>query len=69
MIKNLDDTVFSNDDIVFFNEDSCNVTFSSDYMGILHADLNKINLDDANLLKMILKLLLMSDLQIHVTDL
>ena len=69
MIKNLDDTVFSNDDIVFFNEDSCNVTFSSDNMGILHADLNKINLDDANLLKMILKLLLMSDLQIHVTDL
>ena len=69
MIKNLDDTVFSNDDIVFFNEDSCNVTFSSDNMGILHTDLNKINLDDANLLKMILKLLLMSDLQIHVTDL
>ena len=61
--------MFSNDDIVFFNEDSCNVTFSSDNMGILHADLNKINLDDANLLKMILKLLLMSDLQIHVTDL
>ena len=69
MIQNLDDTVFSNGDIVFFNEDSCNVIFSSDNMGILNADLNKINLDDANLLKMILKLLLMSDLQIHVTDL
>ena len=40
MIKNPDDAIFSNDDIVFANEDSCNVTFFSDELGILSIDLN-----------------------------
>ena len=48
MVKKLDDAVFSNDDIVFFNKDSGNVTFSSDEMRILSVDLNNINLDEAN---------------------
>ena len=48
MIKKLDETVFSNDEIVFVNEDSGNVTFSSDGMGILGVDLNNVNPDDVN---------------------
>ena len=31
-----------------FNEDSGNVTFSRDAMGILNVDLNNINIDDVN---------------------
>ena len=31
-----------------FNEDSGNVTFSSDEIGIFRIDLNNINLDDVN---------------------
>ena len=41
MIKKLDDAVFSNDNIVFINEDSGNVTFSCDEMDILSVNLNK----------------------------
>ena len=48
MIKKLDDAVFSNDDIVFVNEYSGNVTFSSDKIGILSVDLTDINLDNVN---------------------
>ena len=48
MVKNLDDAGFSNDDIVFFNKDSGNATFSSDEMHILSVGLNNINLDDTN---------------------
>ena len=33
---------------MFFNEDSSNVTFSRDEMGILRVDLDKINLGDVN---------------------
>ena len=47
MIKNLDDAIFS-DDILFFDEDSGNVTISSDEMGITSVDLNTANLDDVN---------------------
>ena len=32
----------------FFDEDSGNVTFSSDELGVLTIDLNNINLDDIN---------------------
>ena len=68
MIKKLD-AIFSNDDIVFISEDSGNVTFSSNEMSILSTDLNDINLDDVNFDEDILKLLLMSDLWLGVTDL
>ena len=48
MIKRLHNVLFSNNDILFFDEGSGNVTFSSDEMGILSVDLNNINLDDVN---------------------
>ena len=47
-IKKIDDDLLSNDDIIFVNEDSINVTFVSDEMGILSVDLNDINLDNVN---------------------
>ena len=34
MIKNADIALFTNDDILFFDEDSGNVTFSSDYVDL-----------------------------------
>ena len=39
--------LFTDEDIIFFDEDSGNVTFSSDEVGILSVDLNNISLDDA----------------------
>ena len=48
MIKNLNDDLLSNDDIIFGNEDSNSVTLLSDEMGCLSVDLNNINLDDVN---------------------
>ena len=42
MIKTFDDTVFFNYDIFFFNEDSDNIIFSNNRMGILSVDLNNI---------------------------
>ena len=50
IIKNLHNTLFTYNDIVFsfFFEDSGNITFSSDKIGILKADLDNINLDDFN---------------------
>ena len=61
MIKKRYNALFSDDDILFFDGDSGNVTFSNDEMSILSVDLNIINLDEANFLKMILKLSFMSD--------
>ena len=48
IIKKLDDDFFSNDDIIFFNEDCIYDTFFSYEMGILSVDLNSINFDDVN---------------------
>ena len=48
MIKKLYNALFSDIDILFFDEDSANVTFSSEEMGIFSSDLNNINFDDAN---------------------
>ena len=48
MIKKLHDIIFANYDILSFDEDSGNVTFSIDEMSILSVDLDKINLDDVN---------------------
>ena len=48
MIKKLHSTLFSDDDILFFDEESVNVTFFSDDIGILSVDLNSVNLDNAN---------------------
>ena len=46
MIKKLDDSVFSNNDIVFVKENFVNVRFSSDKMDVLSVDLNDVNLDN-----------------------
>ena len=43
LIKKLDDTVFANDDKVFFDEGSDNVTIFSDVIDILSEYLNNIN--------------------------
>ena len=71
MIKTLYDYLLCNDDIVFDNEDSGNVTFFSDEMGILSIYLNKIKLTLILLvlMKMILKQLFMSVLWLGVTNL
>ena len=42
MIKELYNALFTDDNILLFNRDSCNITFSSDVMGILSIDLNNI---------------------------
>ena len=42
MIKNLHNVLFTDDDVIFFDEDSSNVTFSSDEMGVLNVDPNNI---------------------------
>ena len=43
--KKLHTDLFADDSILFFDEDSGNVIFSSDEMAILSIDLNNINLD------------------------
>ena len=48
MLEKLDDIIFFNDNIVFVNTDSDNVTFFSDAMGLNTIDLNNINLNDRN---------------------
>ena len=49
IIKKLHITLFTVDDVLFFDDDSSNVSFSSDDMGILSVDLNNINLDNLHI--------------------
>ena len=44
MLEKLDDTIFCNDDIIFANEDSDNVTCFSDGMGLIHYILTMLTL-------------------------
>ena len=71
MNKRLDDTVFFNDEIVFVNKDSGNVPISSDEIGIRSVDINIniMNMINNILIKMILKLLFMSELWLGTIDL
>ena len=48
MIKKLSTALYADENILYFNEDSGNVAFSSNEMDILNVDLNNINLDDTN---------------------
>ena len=48
MLENLDNVVFSNDEIDLDDIDSDIVTFFSDGMGLVTIDLNNISLDDCN---------------------
>ena len=45
MLEKLDNTIFCNDDIIFANEDSDNVTCFSDGMGLYTLYPNNVNLD------------------------
>ena len=40
--------LYADENIHYFNEDSCNVVFICNGMGILNIDFNNINLDDTN---------------------
>ena len=44
MIKKLYTASYANDGLIFFDENSCDVTFCCDEMGILIVNLNDINL-------------------------
>ena len=48
IMKNVYHALFADDDILFSDEDSDNIPFSSDELGILRVDLNNISLDDTN---------------------
>ena len=48
MIKTFLTALYSDNNILFFDEYSGNTTFSYNQMGILNVDLNNINLDDTN---------------------
>ena len=48
MIKKLLTGLYADDNILYFNEDSGDVIFSCNEVGILSVDLNNINLDDTN---------------------
>ena len=46
MIKKLYTTLYADESVFYFNEDSDNIVFSCNEMGILNIDLNNINLDN-----------------------
>ena len=46
MIKKLDTALQADEHILYFNEDSADVTFCCDEMGIISVNLNNINLDN-----------------------
>ena len=46
MIKNLYTPLYTDENILYLNEDSGDVTFCCDKMGILSVNLNNINLDN-----------------------
>ena len=68
MIKKLDVAVLANEDIVFFDEDSGNATFSSYEMVNLMQILITSTLMMLILIKMILKLLFMLDVQFGIQN-
>ena len=48
MLKQICSALFSDNDIIIFDENSGNITFPSGEVGILSVDLNNTNLDDVN---------------------
>ena len=51
MIKKLYNALFTDDKILFFDEDSSNATFSSDQIGIFSVERNNVNLDESKFYK------------------
>ena len=48
MIERLLNALYVDDNVLYLDEDSGNVIFSCNKMGVLGIDLNNINLDDTN---------------------
>ena len=46
MIKKLYTALYADENVFYFNEDSDDIVFSCNEMGILNVDLNNINLDN-----------------------
>ena len=69
MIKKRFTVLYKDENILYFNEDSGNVVFSCNEMGIRNIDLNSIDLDNKFLMKMILILLFLSDFWIGILNL
>ena len=46
MIKELFTALYADENILYFNEDSSDVTLSCNDMGILNMDINNINIDN-----------------------
>ena len=71
MFKGFDNTVFCNDDIVFVNADSDNVTIFTDHISLDNIDLNNVNIITLMMIiltMMILKLLFILDLWLGIID-
>ena len=60
--------MYADADLLFFDEDSDNVAFSCNKMGILSVNLHNINLEKI-LMKVILILLFLSDLWLGIVNL
>ena len=55
-------TLYTDENILYFNEDSGNVVFNCNGMGILNVDFDNVNLDNIlTMMKMILILLFLSE--------
>ena len=48
MMRILFTAFYTNESVLYFNEDSCNVIFTCNGIDILNIDLNNINLGDTN---------------------
>ena len=46
MIEKLDTALYADENILYFDEDSDNVAFSCNEMGVFNIDFNSINLDN-----------------------
>ena len=68
MIKKLYTALYANNGLLFFDEDSGDVTFYCDEMSVLSVYLTNINLDNI-LMKMILILLFLSDFRLNIVNL
>ena len=67
MIRKLYTALYADDGLLLFDEDSGDVTFCCNEMGVLSINLN-INLDN-NLIKMVLILLFLSDFSLGIVNL
>lgn len=65
-LEKLDNVVFFNEDIDHGDIDSDIIGFFSDGMGYVTIDINYVNLDDNNLIKMILLILFLLELLVGI---